>query len=107
MYAVALLVVLGVVAGGAAFVAKAFVAHQRAAAAADLGALAGARALVDGDGDPCAAAGEIVQRNGADLADCVIEGQTVLITSTVAVDLGGFGVREATARARAGPVGVG
>lgn len=107
VYAVALLAVLGVVAGGVAFVAKAYVAQQRAAAAADLGALAGARALVDGVSDPCAAADQIVQRNGADLADCVIEGQTVLITSSVAVDLGGFGVREATARARAGPVGVG
>lgn len=104
VYVVAMVGVLAVLAGGATLVAKAHVAQQRAAAAADLGALAGARALVDGTADPCTAAGQIVQRNGAQLAGCAIEGETVVITSAVTVRLGGLGLNDATARARAGPV---
>lgn len=104
VYAVAMIGVLAVVAGAATLVAKAHVAYQRAAAAADLGALAGARALVDGTAEPCAAAAQIVQRNQAVLAGCVIEGQTIVITSRVAVRLGSLGLKDATARARAGPV---
>lgn len=104
VYAVAMIGVLAVLAAGTTLVAKAHVAYQRAAAAADLGALAGARALVDGTGDPCYAAAQIVQRNGAQLTGCAIEGETVVIDSTVAVSLGSFGLKDATARARAGPV---
>lgn len=104
VYAVAMLGVLTVLIAGGALLAKAHVAQQRAAAAADLGALAGAQALLDGTDDPCAAAARIVHRNDAQLAECVIDGETIIITSAVAVSLGGLGVHEATARARAGPV---
>lgn len=104
MYAVAMIGVLAVLIGGASLVAKAYVAAQRAAAASDLGALAGARARVDGSGDPCTAAARIVERNGAQMIGCEIEGETVVITSSVAVTLGSFGLKDATAQARAGPV---
>lgn len=104
VYAVAMIGVLAALTAAATLIAKAQVSYQRAAAAADLGALAGARALVDGSDDPCGAAARIVRRNGAELAGCAIEGETIVITSRVSVTLGSFGIEAAAARARAGPV---
>lgn len=104
VYVVAMLGVLGALTAGAVLVGKAHVAQQQAATAADLGALAGARALVDGTGDPCAAAAAIVHRNGAQLTGCVVEGENLLVSTTVPVGLGSLGLQNATARARAGPV---
>lgn len=81
-------------------------ARHQAEAAADLAALAAASALLEGDAAPCAAAGEIAARNDASLTGCTIEGQTVQVTVSVAVNLGRWGIGEAQARARAGPVDV-
>lgn len=79
-------------------------AHRRAQAAADLAALAGAAALQRGE-DPCLAAARIARRQDSALDDCLVEGQTLAVTATVALPpaLGGRLVR---ARARAGPVSV-
>jgi secretion/DNA translocation related TadE-like protein len=56
------------------------VAKHRAAAAADLAALAGAQALQDG-GDACVTASDVAKRNGAQLADCLVDGLTVRVVA--------------------------
>jgi len=79
-----------------------FEANRHAQSAADLAALAGARALVDG-ADGCAAAGHSAARNGVALLSCDVSG------STVTVRLQAHGPRwlgqaeDVTATARAGP----
>lgn len=104
VYAAALAGVLIVITAAAAIIGKAHVAHRRAASAADLAALAAAQVLVDGSGDPCARATSVAGVNGAGVTACAIEGETVLITTSVPVDLGGLGLLDASASARAGPV---
>lgn len=79
-------------------------AHRRSQAAADLAALAGAAALQRGE-DPCVAAGRIARRHDAALDRCLVEGQTVVLTTTVTLP-GVLGGRPVPARARAGPVAV-
>lgn len=81
-------------------------ARHQADAAADLAALAAASALLEGGAAPCAAAADIATRNGANLTGCTIEGQTVRVAVSVPVNLGTWGLGEALARARAGPVDV-
>lgn len=101
--ALSMCAVAGLVAGAV------LVASRRAAAAADLAALAGAEAarattLGAGFADPCASAGAVAAANSAHLVDCAaLDGQvTVAVTIEVAplrllqVDVPG--------RARAGPV---
>lgn len=80
--------------------------HRRAAAAADLAALAGAAALQRGD-DGCAAAEPLAAANGARLVDCAVEGSDVLVTVEVTGPrwLGQRG--DLVGRARAGPAGAG
>lgn len=71
---------------------------HRAQVAADLAAVAGATALHGGlaiSSDPCAAARETTQLNGAELADCAVTGADVTVTAKV----GG-----AEAIAKAGPI---
>ncbi|WP_454050761.1 Rv3654c family TadE-like protein [Cellulomonas sp. Marseille-Q8402] len=75
------------------------VARSRAQAAADLGALAAAEHLLRGRAGPCAVARDVVERNGAVLASCTVEGGGVVaVRSTAAAPVG-----DATARASAGP----
>lgn len=59
--------------------------RQRAAQAADLAALAGARAQVSGR-DTCRAAAEIARRNRASLVSCRIEGGVRDVVVRVAVE---------------------
>ncbi|MFI6783900.1 Rv3654c family TadE-like protein [Micromonospora sp. NPDC050276] len=88
---------------GAAIVA-AGVARQRAAVAADLGALAGASRAFDGDAVVCASASDIASRNDGRLVSCHLDGLDVLVTVEVAfTPLPGL-TRVAAASARAGPV---
>ncbi|MFG1648767.1 Rv3654c family TadE-like protein [Micromonospora sp. NPDC049275] len=87
-----------------AAVAAAGMAAQRAAVAADLGALAGAARAPDGDAVACAAAADIAQRNAGRLVDCHLDGLDVLVTVEVAfTPLPGL-TRVAASTARAGPV---
>ena len=102
---VAVLVVVGIAAlllvGG---VARA--TGERVRGAADLAALAGARAQAD-NADACAAARSSARGNGAEVVACRVSGDEVEFVVTVSVRLPvGFGpVREAlTARANAGVV---
>ncbi|KAB1933854.1 flp pilus-assembly TadE/G-like family protein [Micromonospora sp. ALFpr18c] len=87
-----------------AAVAVAAMAAQRAAVAADLGALAGAGKALDGDVGACASALDVVDRNGGRLVACRLDGLDVLVTVEVAVTpLPGL-TRVAVSTARAGPV---
>lgn len=106
--------VLGLVAAlltvalGAWALLSAVVAGHQAAAAADLGALAGATVLADG-GDlapgACAAAERIARANGAQITSCAVRGLEIWVGTAASPSWPGLGV--ATARARAGPVGGG
>lgn len=59
-------------------VAQVIAARHQAAAAADLGALAGAAAV---DGDACAAAAVVVRANAAVLVGCRVEAPDVVVTA--------------------------
>lgn len=83
-------------------VGRATVAAHSARAAADLSALAGAHALRVGT-DPCAEATGVAAANDAVVVSCTVDARDVVIRTEVGVDLGVFGVRSASAVARAGP----
>lgn len=59
-------------------------ARHRAAAAADLAALAAAETLRSG-GDPCAAAGRVSSANDASLRSCAVDGWEVTVAAASAV----------------------
>ncbi|MET8319149.1 Rv3654c family TadE-like protein [Micromonospora sp. NPDC005189] len=87
-----------------AAIAAAGMAGQRAAVAADLGALAGAARALDGGAMACASAADIAGRNGGRLVGCRLDGLDVLVTvEVVFTPLPGL-TRVASSTARAGPV---
>lgn len=105
VWVAALAGVLALVGAAAVLAGAASVARHRATSAADLAALAAARSAVLGDPAACLVAQRIAGRNGARVTGCrVSAGAVVEVTVSVPVRLGGLGTREATARARAGPV---
>ena len=77
--ALALSAVLVVVLVLAAIVSDLLAARQRAAAAADLGALAGVPGVLRSDVEACTAAALVVRVNGATLRRCVVEGDDVRV----------------------------
>lgn len=85
---------LGIRLGGA------ILARQQAENAADLGALAGAAAIMSGQTAACARAGQVVSANAGSMTACAADGLDLLVQVQVAVAWGGA----ATAHARAGPV---
>lgn len=99
--AIALVAVLASVAAACVGTVAIVLAHRRAQVAADLASLAAAAALQRG-GEPCGAAGRIAERHRATVTECLVEGETVLVTTAVRLPavLGGH---DARARARAGP----
>lgn len=78
----ALVVVLVVVTLLGGVVADLLAARQRAAAAADLGALAGAPAAQVSEVDACAAATWVVRENGATLRACAVVDGDVRLTAS-------------------------
>ncbi|MEE4024443.1 Rv3654c family TadE-like protein [Gordonia sp. PKS22-38] len=94
------------IAAAVLYVGGAVVARHRAQSAADLAALAAARQHVMAESDPCVAARAIAdaQRVGARLEHCRVDGIDVVVAVAVPVHLGPFGIRDARASARAGPV---
>lgn len=78
-------------------------ARHRAAAAADLAALAAANRLAFGSADPCADAGRIADANGAVLRDCVIDGMEVEVQVRVDTMSALPWLPAQDRRARAGP----
>lgn len=100
MVAVAGLVLVLVAVGGlVATLGAVAVARHRAAAAADLAALAAAGHAREGQGPACDAAGAIAQAQEAELITCALDGPDA--TVQVEVRLGVLGA--ARARGRAGP----
>jgi secretion/DNA translocation related TadE-like protein len=88
----------------AASTGAAHVAHHRAQAAADLGALAGAVRTVDGGQTACDRARAVVAANQAQMVACRVDGLDLAVTAQVATaGIGGLG-GVATATARAGPL---
>ncbi|MCI0685706.1 MAG: flp pilus-assembly TadE/G-like family protein [Sporichthyaceae bacterium] len=81
----------------------AVVGRHRAAAAADLAALAGAARAVDGSAPACAVVGEVASANGASISNCRLDGLAVEVVTEVRLPPL-FGVPVvARSRARAGP----
>lgn len=86
---------------GVAGLGRLLVEQRRAAAAADLSALAAAVAAQRGQ-DPCAAAGRMARLNAAEVVGCVAEAQTVRVSTATTVALWGRSVTF-RAEATAGP----
>ncbi|WP_116112390.1 Rv3654c family TadE-like protein [Austwickia chelonae] len=83
--------------------ASAVLAGHRAAAAADLSALAGAATLaITGDaGEACTRAELLARSNAAELVSCAVHGEDVAVSTSSAPSWPGL--PEARARAQAGP----
>lgn len=92
-----------VVAQAVAVLAAGQMARHRAAAAADLAALAAAQRLAFGALDPCADAGRIARANGATLRDCLIDGVEVEVQVRVETTSALPWLPAQDRRARAGP----
>ena len=82
-------------------------ARHRAQAAADLAALAAAGALTSGSATACEAAADLAAEMGAHVQDCVVDGWDTTVTVGSRTWLGGLGLRDVRAVARAGPVAPG
>lgn len=92
-----------VVAGATGLVGSAVVARHRAAAAADLAALAGADVLLGrAPGLPCAAADRVARANGAVLTGCVVTAGDAVVSVAVRPAGRTATVGLALGRARAG-----
>ncbi|MFN2538117.1 MAG: Rv3654c family TadE-like protein [Mycobacteriales bacterium] len=101
---VAVLSLVGVLVAVAALLATlgtVAVARHRAAAAADLAALAGARHLLDGTA--CTAAARVAAAQSAVLENCRLDGAAVCVE--VGVRVGVLGTARARARAGQSPTG--
>lgn len=77
--------------------------RQRAAAAADLAALAASRASVEGDGDPCVRARDVSEANGGRLRHCRMDADVATITVRATGPRWSIGRWTAEQRARAAP----
>lgn len=99
--------VLALVGATASAVAAVAVARQRAAAVADLAALAGAQHAPHGAARACAWAGRVAAADAATLRGCRVRGDVVEVVAQVRPPgpLGRLGT--ATSRARAGPASQG
>ena len=101
---VGLLLVLLCFGGLTATLGSIAVLRHRAAAAADLAALAAAKHAIEGPQVACAAASTVARAQGADLRSCQLEGWEAVVT--VRITGGGrlAGLGRAHGKARAGPV---
>lgn len=80
----------------------AVLARHRVEIAADMGALAGAAVVLQGEQAACDRAAVVVAANNAAVETCVLDGADMLLTVTLAAHLGPF-AGTAIGRARAGP----
>jgi secretion/DNA translocation related TadE-like protein len=96
------LVVLVLLASAFAAVTGLVAAHRQAQAAADLAALAGARAATRGEA-ACPAAAEVAEANGGRLRACRPGGMDVLVDVTVPAPSWLVAVPDPVGTARAGP----
>lgn len=81
-------------------------ARHRAQSVADLSALAGASAALLEGRSGCEVARELAadQEGALRVSACIQDGDDVQVTVSMTVRLGRFGIRDATASARAGPI---
>ncbi len=100
------LVLIGAGIAGAA-VGAARVGRHEARTAADLGALAGAVRVIEGETAACARAAEFVVANGGRMASCHVQGLDLVVRAEVTVTPLPGVARVAEAAARAGPVAAG
>lgn len=84
-------------------VGSAVSARHRAQSAADLAALAAAGNLDYGVEVACSAGSTVAQAVEVSVVSCLVDGWDVVIEVSAPVMLGRFGLRDATAAARAGP----
>jgi secretion/DNA translocation related TadE-like protein len=102
LLAIGLALVAGGVAGAAVGAVR--VGRHQARVAADLGALAGAVRVIEGEAVACARAAELVTANGGRLTSCRADGLDLIVRAEVTVrPLPGL-TRTADAAARAGPI---
>ena len=81
--------------------------HHRVAAAADLSAISAAQALQSGSEDPCSTAARIAGEHHAEILDCQVDAETVVVVAAVRLRLGALGSPYVRSTARAGPVSEG
>lgn len=98
------LVAIVLMTGAMVHVGAAVVARHTAQSAADLAALSGAGAVDGGSEAACAASGEIATRMRTMLESCEVDGWDVVVEIRTPVALSAFGIGDAHAYARAGPV---
>jgi secretion/DNA translocation related TadE-like protein len=102
LLAIGLVLVAGGMAGAAVGAAR--VGRHQARVAADLGALAGAVRVIEGEAVACSRAAEFVTANGGRLTSCRADGLDLIVRVEVTVTpLPGL-TRTASAGARAGPI---
>ncbi|MDX6315621.1 MAG: hypothetical protein QOF84_2436 [Streptomyces sp.] len=94
VWAVLLMALLFVAAGGLLALGHALTARHRAGAAADLAALAAADHALDGQAEACALAARVAAAQGARLLRCAVVGEVADLVATVG---------PAQVRSRAGP----
>lgn len=104
IWVLALSAVLAVAVVAAVLVGSAITLRHRAAAAADLSALAAAGRALEGQAAACAAAADIAAAMTAELDGCTVTGLVAQVWVTAAADLGLVGRVGSQATARAGPV---
>jgi secretion/DNA translocation related TadE-like protein len=103
VFAVALIVVvIGLMTGGAA-VGAAVIGRHRAQSAADLAALAAAGALAAGPGQSCSRASAVAEAMDSRVGQCSVQRLDVVVDVEVTVRFGRWNLGEAHGRARAGP----
>ena len=103
VWAAGAVAVLALLLGIGLALGSAVTARHRAAAAADLAALAAAGQSVLGQGTACERAGRVAAGSGGRIASCRLDGWDALVEVHVPVRLPLLGQVTATARARAGP----
>ncbi|MFI7463013.1 Rv3654c family TadE-like protein [Nonomuraea sp. NPDC049646] len=104
LWGVALMGLLMAVAGGLAAVGAVRVARHRVDSAADLSALAAARAAIADPEGACGRAAALARRNGVRLAACEITGEIADVRTSLSITLPIAGAHTLTGRSRAGPV---
>lgn len=80
---------------------KLIIEQRQVQMAADSSALAGARSLIAGTGNPCDTATELALRNHSDLAKCFVDASEVKVSTSKSFNLFGNEV-QLSAQARAG-----
>lgn len=100
--AICVVALLAIIAFAGLQVALVIGLRQRAAAAADLAALAASRASVEG-ADPCRAAEQIAQDNGAQVRECRMDADVATVRVAARAPTWSLGRWVSEQRARAAP----